>query len=371
MFDGKTEKFELFGDFFPNKPQNSQPYIWRQQNQLLPLSHETKCAAGIQKHQQPKPRESGRNVGSFPWGVRETSIIVSSGTQIPRTCLQLSKPKFSWFSWWASKLGQKRIRINRTCHAMQQFKNAKMPPHLKKRVNQAHSEKSRQQQSVAYLEMELGFYGLIAPDEYQVNTVSRETANTNADRPRRTCHQWKKPGHYRNQCRQLRIREEPADGAWKCNETKISGFNNFIPSDKNTNNNKSNNNNYKNSNRPKKISKLFTQLMSSVKKTNQSTEKCYFGANAANRPPSLNRRSEGQNQVQHINNQNKSNGSAQSVAQKKLELPRLHSGTAIDRLPKNFHQSQRLSGSNPRRLVKLISIDTRILKLIKSNQKSC
>ena len=62
-------------------------------------------------------------------------------------------------------------------------------------------------------------------------------------------------------------------------------------------------------------------------KTNHSREKCYHGANAANRPPPRQRRPETQNQVQEIANQNDSNETTQAAAQKKfkLKMPRLHS----------------------------------------------
>ena len=58
-------------------------------------------------------------------------------------------------------------------------------------------------------------------------------------------------------------------------------------------------------------------------RTNHSTERCYLGANAANRPPPRNRRQEGQNQAQQRNTQNNSDsdGNVQDVAQP-LNSPR-------------------------------------------------
>ena len=50
-------------------------------------------------------------------------------------------------------------------------------------------------------------------------------------------------------------------------------------------------------------------------KTDVSTEKCYVGANAANRPPPRNRWPEGQNQVQQRNAQNNSDENVQAAAQ--------------------------------------------------------
>ena len=70
---------------------------------------------------------------------------------------------------------------------IEQFIYAKMPPHLNKSKNQAHLENDTNEQIVTHLERELELNGLEAPDELQIKTVSRNTANTNADRPKLTC----------------------------------------------------------------------------------------------------------------------------------------------------------------------------------------
>ena len=57
---------------------------------------------------------------------------------------------------------------------------------------------------VTHLEQELELNGLEAPDELQINTVSHQATNTNADRPKPTCRHCKKPGRYRKECRLLK-----------------------------------------------------------------------------------------------------------------------------------------------------------------------
>ena len=79
-----------------------------------------------------------------------------------------------------------------------------MPPRLEKSINQAHLKNGTYKQIVTHLERELELNGLEAPDELQRITVSHNTANGNADRPKPKCHHYKKPGHYRNQCRLLK-----------------------------------------------------------------------------------------------------------------------------------------------------------------------
>ena len=78
-------------------------------------------------------------------------------------------------------------------HAIiEQFIYAKMPPHSKKSTNQAHMENGTCEQIVTHLERELEPNGLETPDELQINTVSHNTANANADRPKTKCHDCKK-----------------------------------------------------------------------------------------------------------------------------------------------------------------------------------
>ena len=92
---------------------------------------------------------------------------------------------------------------------------AKVPPYLKESINQAHLENGMYEQVVKHLERELELNRLEAPDELQINTVNQQPTNTNADRPKQTCHNCKKPGPYRNQCRLLK------NSAEKLKNTKI------------------------------------------------------------------------------------------------------------------------------------------------------
>ena len=86
--------------------------------------------------------------------------------------------------------------------------------------------------------------------------------------------------------------------------------------DCNSNNKVSNNTNVSNTNNQKdRRPRPVYPPCETCGKTNHSTEKCHFGANAANRPPPRNRRPEGQNQLQLRNAQSNSGGNAQAAAQ--------------------------------------------------------
>ena len=82
---------------------------------------------------------------------------------------------------------------------IEQFIFAKMPPHLKKSINQAHLENGTYEQIVSRLERELELNGLEASDEMPINTVTQQAPPQNPNKPRPTCHHCKKPGHYRSE----------------------------------------------------------------------------------------------------------------------------------------------------------------------------
>ena len=119
-----------------------------------------------------------------------------------------------------------------------------MPPHLKKSINQAHLENGTYEQIVTHLERELELNGLEAPDELPIKNVSQQPTNTNADRPKPTCHRCKKPGHYRNQCRLLKKQREQTE-----NNQNNPGNKNSAANTSNPNSNVNNTNNNKNSNK--------------------------------------------------------------------------------------------------------------------------
>ena len=198
---------------------------------------------------------------------------------------------------------------------IEQFIYAKMPPHLKKTINQAHLENGTYEQIVSHLERELELNGLEAPDEMQLNAVMQQDTQQNTGKPKPTCHHCKKPGHYRNQCRQLKRGKNQGqnntDSAANNKNNNGSAPTNSNPNHKAPVANKANNTNNQRDRRPRPV---FPPC-ETCGGTNHSTERCYLGANAANRPPPRNRLPEGQNQAQQGNTQNNSDGNVQAVAQ--------------------------------------------------------
>ena len=116
-----------------------------------------------------------------------------------------------------------------------QFIYAKMPPHLKKSINQAHLEDGTYEQIVKHLERELELNSLEYPDETHMKTLTHEQ----------------------------RIEGNPDN----------AGNNNSDTNDSNPNNHKID-----------RKSRTFYPPFETCGKTNHTTERCYVGATAANRP---------------------------------------------------------------------------------------
>ena len=71
---------------------------------------------------------------------------------------------------------------------IEQFIYVKMPPDLKKSINQAHLENGTYEQIESHLEKQLGLKGLEAPDELQMNTVTQQITHQTSKKPKPTCH---------------------------------------------------------------------------------------------------------------------------------------------------------------------------------------
>ena len=191
-----------------------------------------------------------------------------------------------------------------------------MPPPPKKSINQVHLESGTYEQIVSHRQRESTLNGLEAPDEEPIKTVTQQAPQQNSDKPKPTCHRCEKPGHYQNQCRQLKREKDQTRKARNstnsANNNNGSAQTNFNPNNnKVANNTKANNMN----NQRNRRSRPVLPHCETRGRTNHSTEKCYLGALAANRPPPRNRRTEGQNEVQHRNAQSNSDGNGQAAAQ--------------------------------------------------------
>ena len=292
-FYGKSEKFELFEDLFQTSLKITNQLT---EEDRINYFHSLMRGDALQtfKNIYGPTRENLREIlAVFRRKYVKPQSMATAKHKFQKLLFNPANQKLVDFLDELQKLAKDAFGF--AAHAMiEQFMYAKMPPHLKKSINQAHLENGTYEQIVTHLKRELELNGLEAPDELQINTVSHNTVNANADRAKPTCHYCKKPGHYKNQCRLLKKQREQTENNQNNPGNKSSDANTSNPNG-NVNNP---NNNKRNSNRPERKPKTVYSPCETCGKTDHSTEKCYHGANAANRPPPRQKRPERQNQVQ-------------------------------------------------------------------------
>ena len=242
-FDGKSEKFELFEDLFQTSLKTHNQLT---EEDKLHFFHSLMRGDALQTF---------KNISSPNRGNLTEILTVFRRKYVKPQSMATAKHKFQQLVF--NPANQKLIEFLDELQKLakcafgvdaqaiiEQFIYAKMPPHLKKSINQAHLENGTCEQIVTHLEKELELNSLEYPDETQMNTVM-----------------------YKQQ-----IDGNP-DNAGNINSDTNDSNPNNIESDRK--------------------SRTLYPPCETCGKTNHSTERCYVGANAANRPlPWKNKRHE-------------------------------------------------------------------------------
>ena len=349
-FDGKSEKFELFEDLFQTSLKIHHQLT---EEDKINYFHFLMLGDALQTFKNitsPNRENLGEILTVFRRKYVRPQSMATAKHKFQRLVFSPANQKLIDFLDELQKLAKDAFGVAAQA-IIEQFIYAKMPPHLRKSINQAHLENGTYEQIVSHLERELKLNGLEAPDEEPINTVTQQAPQQNSDKSKPTCHHCKKPGRYQNQCRHLkREKDQTRNNMNSANNSNGSTQTNSNPNNKVSNITKITN---KNNQRDRKSRPVFPPC-ETCGRTNHSTEKCYLGGNAANRPPPRNRRPEGQNQVQRRNAKNNSDGNVQAAAQtlnykRHVFTPELHVTYRRKMQYQNFHQFPRLSGSILRR----------------------
>ena len=169
-FDGKSEKFELFEDLFQTSLK-----IHNQLTEEDKINYFHSLMRG-------DALQTFKNIGS-PNRENLTEILtVFRRKYVKSQSMATAKHKFQQlvfnpanqklidFLDELQKLANDAFGVDAQA-IIEQFIYAKMPPHLKKSINQAHLENGTYEQIVTHLERELELNSLDYPDETQMNTV--------------------------------------------------------------------------------------------------------------------------------------------------------------------------------------------------------
>ena len=187
-----TEEIELFEDLFRTSP--------KIQNQLtedarINYFHSLMRGDALQTFKNisgPTQDNLGEILAVFRWNYIKPQSMSTAKYKFQKLDFNPANQKLVDFLDELDKLARDAFGI--AAHAIiEQFIHAKMPPHLKNSMNPAHLENGTYEQIVTHLERELELNGLEAPDELPINNVSQQPTNTNADRPKPTCHHFNSP----------------------------------------------------------------------------------------------------------------------------------------------------------------------------------
>ena len=233
-FDGKSEKFELVEDLFQTN------LIFHNQlteDDRINYFHSLMKGDALQTFKiinGPTREKLGEILAVFRRKYVKPRSMATAKHKVQKLVFNPANQKLVDFLDELQKLAKDAFEI--AAHAIiDQFIYAKMPPHLKKSINQAHLENGTYEQIVTHLERELELKSLEHPGETQMNTVTHKQQNE---------------GNPNN-----------------------TGIINSDTNDSNPNNHKIG-----------RKSRTLYPPCETCGKTNHSTERCYVGANAVNRP---------------------------------------------------------------------------------------
>ena len=233
-FDRKSEKFELFEDLFQT---SLTIHNQIREGDKINCFHSLMCGDTLQTFKNISIRNR-QNLTAVLTVFRRKYVKPQSTATAKHKFQQLVfnpvNQKLIDFLDELQKLAKDAFGVAAQA-IIDQFKYAKMPPHLKNSINQAHLENGTYKQIVTHLERELELNSLENPDETQMNTVTHKQ----------------------------QIEGNPDNAGNINSDTKDS-----------------NPNNHKIDRKPRTL----YPLCETCGKTNHSTEGCYVGANAADRP---------------------------------------------------------------------------------------
>ena len=280
-FDGKSEKFEQFEDLFQT---SLQIHSQLTKEDKINYFHSLKRGDALQTFKNitsPNREHLGEILTVFRKKYVKPQSMATAKHKFQRLVFNPANQKVIDFLDELQNMAKDEFGVAAQA-IIEQFIYAKMPPHLKKLITQAHLENGTYEQIVSHLEKELELNGLEAPDEMPINTVTQQPPQQNSEKSKPTCHHCKKQGHHQNKCRQLKREEDQTrNNTNSANKNNGSAQPNSNPNNKVSNNTKANNIN----NQRDRRSRPVLPPNETCGRTNHSTEKCYLGANAANRPP--------------------------------------------------------------------------------------
>ena len=255
IFDGKSEKFELFEDLF-----HTMLIMQPELTEAMTINH---FHARLRK----EALQTFRNISASNKKTLDDVLTVlrrkyvkpeSQATAKHKWHILTFDPNTKSLSDFLEQLNEcaRRAFGNNAQHPIDSLMYAKLPPHFKRSLNLAYLENGTYDQIVAHLERELELSGLENDGELTIPTMIAIPPNDNqqkAEHFKTVCYYCKKPGHVVRDCRKRMRKEQTQRNDPSIQNTKPSTFKSSAPC-------------------------LHCQ------RTNHPPEKCWSGLNATNRP---------------------------------------------------------------------------------------
>ena len=195
--DEKSEKFELFEDLFQTS--------LKIHNQLteedkINYFHSPKRGDALQTFKNitsPNRENLGEILTVFRRKILKPQSMATAKHKFQPLVFNPANQKLIDFLDELQKLSKHAFGVAAQA-IIEHFIYAKMPPPLKKSINQAHLQNGTYEQIASHPERELELNGLEPPDEMPINNVTQHAPEQNSDTPKPTCHHCKEPSHYQN-----------------------------------------------------------------------------------------------------------------------------------------------------------------------------
>ena len=185
-FDGKSEKFELFEDLFQT---SLKIHNHLTEEDKINYFHSLMRGDALQTFKNitsPNREYLAEILTVFRRKYEKPQSMATAKQKFQRLVFNPANQKLIDFLDELQKLAKDAFGIAAQA-IIEQFIYAKMPPHLKKTINQAHLENGTYEQIVSHLERELELNGLEAPDEMHLNAVMQQDTQQNTGKPKPTC----------------------------------------------------------------------------------------------------------------------------------------------------------------------------------------
>ena len=172
-FDGKSEKFELFEDLFQTSLKIHKQLTEEDKINCLHSLMRGDAIHTFKNITSPNRENLAEILTVFRRKNVKPQSMATAKHKFQRLVFNPANQKLIDFLDELQKLAKDAFGVAAQA-IIEQFIYAKMPPHLKKSINQAHLENGTYEQIVSHLERELELNGLEAPDEMQLNTVMQQ-----------------------------------------------------------------------------------------------------------------------------------------------------------------------------------------------------